>query len=205
MRIMKKLIIAVLYLFFVTTAQAQIAEPDNVLTEPAIDGVRYFPKESEKEPSPEWAMLYLRFGKSVSSSDLNTNQNNLAGSFGLRRVADSFMYGGEYSYHFMHSGIRYSDIDFTLGYRPQWNFKVIPYALGGFGLSFSSDSEKQGRTGGNGLNYFMDLGLELWRMKSDVFNIRFMSGIKYTHETLTGGPSQNQAFSDIYLAIGFSW
>jgi hypothetical protein len=150
-------------------------------------------------------MFYLRFGKSVGSDGSNQNQNNVAGSFGIRKYVDTFTYGMEYTYHYMQNGIRFYDIDFTLGYRPDWNYSVNPYALVGSGLSFSSDSEHQGRSGGNGLNYFVDLGMEFWRIKSEGFNMKFMTGMKYTHETLTGGPSPTMNFNDFYISIGFGW
>jgi hypothetical protein len=192
-----------LFLCF-TKAHAQ-TEPDNVLTAPDVFGNRDFKKKSELPPKSEWAMLYLRFGKSIATDNNGNAESNIVGSFGIRRVADELMYGAEYTYHYMDNGLRFSDLDFTVGYHPNWNYSVVPYALIGGGLTFSSDSENSSITGGTGVNYFLDVGVELYKIKSDSFTFRVMSGLKFTHTTLTGGPSSSMDFDDAYIGIGFGF
>ena len=196
---MKK-ILAIL-LLVLTSTQVQAAGKD---FPSAVDGTNYFPSK-KNQPVPETGLTYVRLGRSITTYSDSTNATNFVGSLGHRRYADNLMYGLEYTYHYALDSMRYTDFDITAGYRFNPTYRVIPYVFGGAGLSFSSDASNQGRNGGSGINYFVDFGVELFTIDVKDFQVKIMSGLKMTHQTLTGASEANRSFTDMYIGIGFGW
>lgn len=175
----------------------------NVLEEPAVDDVNYFSKKEESVL--EWAVTFVRFGQSLSTDSLGVNSTNTMGSFGYRRIANNFIYGLEYSSHYTNKNIRSVDVDFNLGFRPNIKYKVVPYLIGGFGHTIVTDNSGDGKDSGKGINYFIDLGIELFKL--DVLSAKMIttSGVKLTHQKVTGGSLNSMDFLDLYWGIGLSW
>ena len=189
------------------TAHAyEIQEEDNAVTAPDVDGIRHFRKKTDTT-TPETGYTFFRVGKSMASGynsgDSSKNQSTLMGSLGHRRIADTLVYGLEYTYHYMPNAIRYTEYDVEVGYRPNLNAKINPYLLGGFGLT-SSNTGNDGVSGGGGLNYFVDAGVELFKVDLQSFHVRMLGGLKYTREVLDGA-APNVSFTDVYLGIGIGW
>lgn len=195
---------AVLSFLFVGTASFAQAE-DNAVTAPDVYGVRHF-KNPEDLRTPETSYTYVRIGKSMASGYPEGNPNNqstLMGSLGHRRLADSLIYGMEYTYHYMPNALRYSEYDIQVGYRPNLKTRVVPYIVGGAGLTYSNTGS-DGVSGGSGINYFVDAGVELFKVDLQSFHVRMLGGVKYTKEVLEGA-APNVGFTDAYIGIGVGW
>jgi hypothetical protein len=176
----------------------------------ANDGINYFPPAAKKDDQPkvaEFGVTYIKLGSSITTDSTNGNSSNLVWSLGHRRYADSFLYGLEYTDHHQSSGIQFNEYDLTAGYRPdiKSTFHVSPYIVGGAGLAFSEDTTHSGLTGGRGINYFADVGLDAISVELKEVQMKLMIGIKFTHDTLTGGPYNQMDFTDMYIGLGFGF
>jgi hypothetical protein len=190
----------ILCFFILITSTSFAADRDMT----AVDGVNYFPNNKVNQPVQETSVTYFRLGRSITTES-DQNSTSLMGSLGHLRYADWLAYGLDYTYHNDPDGMRFHEYDIMIGYRATSKFRVVPYVLGGAGLSFSQDSSGQNRDGGSGINYFLDAGVELFTVDVKDFNIKIMAGLKLTHETLTGGYEPTRNFEDAYLGIGLGF
>jgi len=187
-------------------------------TGPSIDGVDYFPNKNkvdengqkpgltapQKEPLPEKMLTYIKLGRSITTDSQSNTSNNTVGSLGYRRQVQSFVYGGEYTYHYFTSGERFQDVDLIAGFHPTWDYTMVPYAIGGFGMAFSSSGDGT-PPGGSGVAYFADCGIDLFHWDADNYSFKTFSGLKLTHDVLTGGVNPTMNFTDFYIGIGIGW
>jgi hypothetical protein len=208
-----------LFLIIVFSCSALADEFVPIDPGPSVDGIDHFktsppPSPTPSSPAPypgqqisnqDFGMGYVRLGRSITSISDSENTSNLVGSLGYRHYSDSIIWGLEYSYHYDPTGIRFNEYDVTGGFRPSVSSKVAPYLIGGAGLSASSGTNSDGQTGGDGINYFGDVGLDLINVEVTDFRLKVMGGLRLTHEELTGGYTNNRNFTDLYLAIGFGW
>ena len=179
--------------------------PFSVLAEEAkspFDEIEYINsiKENKVKKTPEEILTYIRLGKSVNSS--GKNESALMGSIGYKRIPDQFSYGFEYSYHVIENR-RANDYSFTLGYKPSWNHKVVPYVQAGFGLVSYSDINSYQGNSSSGIAYFYDIGLETFSVHTKVFQFKTMVGIKNTSLLISG--YNKIGFDDLYLMVGVGW
>jgi hypothetical protein len=212
-RLMKKLLIFMSVLAFTDIARCEYNFADIVKkTDQVEPSASDQPAKKEQAPepaklmekkTPETALTYVRAGKSMTFED--SGRANYLVSVGHRRLADSFIYGGEYSFHYV-SATRYSDYDMLLGYRPAWSHKVVPFGVIGGGLSFQYNRGDDGKNhvSRSGINYFADVGTEFYSYDFGSFNMKMLSGIRVATDVLAGEPNK-VTFGDFYLSVGFGW
>jgi len=172
----------------ITMEEAEKALPSDYKNTKTIPPVKY---------TGEWSMAYFKYGFGILSiqDDKFESDNH---SFGYRRYANSFFYGGEFSsISQKKKNFKQTGFQMHAGFQPQWKHRMVPYAA----IHIGRISAKVNDKSLGGFTSSIDLGVNLSR--NEPFLVQ--TGMRYGKNNYSSPIIKDSSLQEFYIIFAFEF